>query len=617
MQAIQVLLRLRASNVKVWAADGMLHCDPPANLLDDELRHQVESCEKQIVEYLVNTDDCEHTTRYIVMRDGVELAADIFRPKRDGVAIAGPLPVIWCHDRYQRSAIADGLLRTKLDTRPWLRAVMRHGYVVGAVDARGSGASTGVRTDEFGEAETWDSYDVTEWFAQQPWCTGHVGMYGDSYLAIAQLLAAGVSPPHLKAIFPQMPLFDLYSFLYPGGVFRRDFVRRWGERVRNLDTGQASAPVAGRHDVVDRAREEHRGNDDVFARAASHPYRDSAEADGRLVYRRSPSSFVDAVNSSRIPVCLLSGWYDLWVRDAIIWFKNLTGPKRLIIGNVAHTEREGIDLEAEHLLWFDHWLKGADMKVTAEPPVRYWTINAPKGREWRTAMDWPPPEAVPTPFYFQQGPSGSVGSVNDGGLGPDVRGPSDGMDEYAVDYTTSSGRSSRWANGYGGDFGYRPMTGNDRKALTYTTEPLPHDLEVTGHPIAHLYVTSTHLDADFFVYLEEVDEAGESHYVTEGVSRTSHRTLGDPPYEYLGLPYPLSQRDSGKDLPSLPVELVLDLHPTSFVFCAGRRIRVTVTCCDRDNADTPVHQPPPVVRVHRRVPHSSYVELPVMPVRQE
>lgn len=599
MHVIELLLALRRRNVKVWTTGGELRVDAPPDALDGPLREQLDARRDEIRDYLEGLDDTEHTTRYVPMRDGVRLAVDLFRPKRAGEVVATRLPVIWCHDRYRRSALEGGLLRTKLDTRPWLKSLMHHGYVVAAVDARGTGASSGTRTGEFSAAEVRDAYDVTEWLAAQDWCTGAVGMFGDSYLAISQLLAAGMAPPHLKAIFPQMPLFDLYSFLYPGGVFRHDFAHSWGEKVRELDSQAGAAPVAGQVEAGRRVLAEHTDNDDVFRRAAAGPYRDSPDPDdGSPLYQRySPANRLEAINASGIPVYQLSGWYDMWARDAILWHTNLTVPRKLTIGGTSHTGREGIDMAVEHQRWFDHWLKGSDNGVPDEAPIRYWTINAPAGREWRTADRWPPP-ATATRFHLAGG-------------GELVTGPPPapgGLDEYVVDYTTTSGRTTRWVNGYGGDFGYEPMNANDAKALTYTTAPLERDMEVTGHPMTHLQVTSTHPDGDFFVYLEDVDPEGKSHYVTEGVVRASCRTPGEAPYDNLGLPYFPCAAGETDELCDFPAGLVLDLHPTSYLFRAGHRLRIAVTCCDRDNASTPVHQPPPVVQLHS----PSFIELPVI-----
>jgi putative CocE/NonD family hydrolase len=136
---------------------------------------------------------------------------------------------------------------------------------------------------------------------------------------------------------------------------------------------------------------------------------------------------------------------------------------------------------------------------------------------------------------------------------------------------------------------------------------------VTGHPVIHLWVTSTAKDGDFFVYLEEAHRSGYSQYVTEGVLRASHRALSAAPFKYLNLPYHRSYQQDMAALPGQPVELVFDLLPTSNLFEAGNRIRVTVTCADRDNARSPALSPPPTVSLYRTAKYSSHLILPVIP----
>jgi hypothetical protein len=614
MTPIQLLLRLRSRNVKVWVSAGELRYEAAGEPLDDELRAQLEASAGAIVQYLTAANEYQHTTQYLTVRDGVRLAMDLFRPVRDGRVVSEPLPVIWCHDRYHRAEFADGMLVTKLDIHPWLRGVLRAGYVVAAVDARGTGASEGTRTAEFSEQERQDAYEVTEWLAAQAWSNQRIGMFGESYLAIAQFLTASAAPPHLRAIFPQMAVFDLYSFLYPGGVLREDFVRNWGDLVRRLDCEQAAVPVAGHENETARIVATHLGNEQVLARAIANPFRDSSdEILGTLPYHdHSPSGLLPAIQAAGVPVCQLAGWLDLWVRDALCWYRNLAGPQRLIITADSHNERKEIDLEAEHLRWFDYWLKDMDTGVMDEPPIRYRVMNARPGREWRHAWQWPPPEVTLTPLYFHAGPTGSVGSVNDGLLDTEPPGALELSDEYVVDYTATTGRGSRWAAGYGADFGYPPLTENDSKGLTYTSPPLTSDVEVVGHPVAHLWLMSSHPDGDLFAYLERVEPDGSSYYVTEGTIRASHRALAQPPFDYIGLPYHPGHTGSVEDLPPGPAEVVFDLHPTAQVFRAGSRIRVTVTGCDRDNASTPVHHPAPVLQVLRQGRFTSRLDLPII-----
>jgi putative CocE/NonD family hydrolase len=158
------------------------------------------------------------------------------------------------------------------------------------------------------------------------------------------------------------------------------------------------------------------------------------------------------------------------------------------------------------------------------------------------------------------------------------------------------------------------MTFNDEKGLTYTTAPLKKDLRITGHPVVQLWVSSTATDGDFFAYLEEVDETGYSTYITEGVLRASHRKLSLPSFNNMGLPWHRSfAQDVAPLIPGEPVKLVFDLMPTSWLFRAGKRIRVTITCADDGNTFTPQYTPTPEVTIYRSIFHSSYIKLPVIP----
>jgi putative CocE/NonD family hydrolase len=149
--------------------------------------------------------------------------------------------------------------------------------------------------------------------------------------------------------------------------------------------------------------------------------------------------------------------------------------------------------------------------------------------------------------------------------------------------------------------------------LTYTTPPLAEDLDLTGHPVVHLWASSTAEDGDFFVFLEEVDPAGVSHYVSEGAIKASHRALSEPPYDNLGLPFHRSHAEDARPLkPGRPEELVFDLQPTSNLFEAGNRVRITVVGADADNATPLSLDPPPTVKVYREKKRASYVILPIV-----
>jgi putative CocE/NonD family hydrolase len=157
------------------------------------------------------------------------------------------------------------------------------------------------------------------------------------------------------------------------------------------------------------------------------------------------------------------------------------------------------------------------------------------------------------------------------------------------------------------------MRAHDRQALTYTTPPLDAPVDVAGHPIVYLWLSTDAPDLDAFVYLEEVDVNANSTYVTQGNLRGSHRRLSPAPFESFGLPWHNHFKSELEPIPAGdPMELVFDLLPTAWHFPAGKHIRITVAFADSGNFATPIFNPAPQLRVLRDGSHASYVELPVV-----
>ena len=575
----------------------------------------------------VRFEDGLRSSCYVPMRDGVRLAVDIFRPSLDGAAVDEPLPALWTHARYHRASLTeDGeVLSTVEKWDDWLFGVIRHGYVAVTVDVRGCGASFGVNTGQYSAEETRDAYDMTEWIAAQAWCDGNVAMFGASYLGITQLFAATQAPPHLKTIFPEMASFDHYTYAYGGGVFRESSRFNWQSMVGNLDNsvpmvwkGEYTGPVApvdgeAGERLLDQALREHRANLNWYQILDNVPYRDSLDTlSGEHVHQsRSQSYSLDAIERTGVPIYHLAGWFDMFPRDALLWWRNIGNPQKLVIGPWFHDDRQHLDLAAEHLRWYDHWLKGVDNGVMDEASMHYWTIDAPAGAEWRSTSCWPLENEKRMELYFSPGPTGTTESCNDGVLHAEPPN-ANSFDDYVTDYTTTPGAINRWASATGGPTGYPDMSKNDAKGLTYTTAPLERDTEVTGHPVVHLWVASSAPDGAFYAYLQDVHPNGFSQYVTEGVLLASHRKLCEPPWDNLGLPYHSGLEADIEPMTGDPVELVFDLHPTSKLFPAGHRIRVTLTCADCDNDRVPVYNPPPNVKIYRDPNKPSRIVLPVI-----
>ncbi len=123
----------------------------------------------------------------IPMRDGVELAADVYLPT-DGTP--GPVPAVVELTPYNKDNAA---LMTD-DADLW----RSNGYVFVAVDVRGRGKSEGEWVAFANDPR--DTHDTIEWVATQPWCDGNVGTTGLSYMGWVQWAGASERPPHLKAM---------------------------------------------------------------------------------------------------------------------------------------------------------------------------------------------------------------------------------------------------------------------------------------------------------------------------------------------------------------------------------------------------------------------------------
>jgi putative CocE/NonD family hydrolase len=85
------------------------------------------------------------------------------------------------------------------------------GYAIVVTDPRGCWNSEGGEFREFSFADDLDAsfqtpvegadeYELIEWTAKLPWCSGKIGLSGVSYLVQSQWQAAQMRPASLKAI---------------------------------------------------------------------------------------------------------------------------------------------------------------------------------------------------------------------------------------------------------------------------------------------------------------------------------------------------------------------------------------------------------------------------------
>ena len=146
----------------------------------------------------------------IPMRDGVHLAANVFLPKQR----TGGVPAILEFTPYSRDTGSPEGVRFASE-----------GFAFVSVDCRGRGDSEG---EFLGHAatEAGDGYDLVEWAAAQPWCTGDVALFGGSYTGQNQWTTAAAHPPHLRTLIPAVAAM---GGLAPGaGGIASDHQFNWG-----------------------------------------------------------------------------------------------------------------------------------------------------------------------------------------------------------------------------------------------------------------------------------------------------------------------------------------------------------------------------------------------------
>lgn len=567
------------------------------------------------------------TSQYITMRDGTELAVDIYRPTLDGAVVEEPLPVVWMHSPYNRRYYPASGPHLAVDLYPGAaRGLIKYGYVVAVVDARGLyasfGSAVGYNRGEWMASAFWDAYDITEWFAAQPWSDGKIGMWGCSATGETQLQAAAANPPHLVAVFPMSCAGDFWGT--GSGV---------GSNAQEGLTAPEFPYWAAYNDIASPVDDDPEGVKRSAARQEQNlgseigyvPYRDSVSPwvqeilglDVRWNMDSSPHTHFDQIERSGVAMYSTANWEDSggtrW--GPIMRYKNLSNPAKMLLGPGGHciwyTDYSPkpypvtFRIVTEELRWFDHWLKGVDNGIMDEPPIYLFTYNRETGNEWRFAWQWPLPNEKRIDYYLAAGASdGTASGVNNGTLSTVPPTEESGQDDYVVDYgITTANRNQR--------------------GLTYTTAPLTADLEVTGDPVVQLLAASTATDNDFFAYLEDVAPDGSSRYfAVDGSLRASNRALHPPPYDNWGLPYHRSfEKDAQPLEPGKPVSLAFNMGSTSYLFKAGHRIRLIVTCfmpatppspgSPGAPSPTPILDPAPTVSIYRNRILKSRLVLPV------
>ena len=512
----------------------------------------------------------------IPMDDGVVLRADVYRPIKAGryatIITYGPyakglsfqkyFPRQWKQMVEQFPEVAAGSSNKyqnweTVDPEKWVP----DGYACVRVDSRGAGRSPGY-IDAHSPREAEDFYDCIEWAAKQPWSNGRVGINGISYYAVNQWRVAGLQPPHLAAMCVWEGYADRYrDSTHHGGIlctFARDFQPRQILRVqhglgsRGPKDDNTGEYVAGPAELSDAE----------LASNRAPQWQELVERPLDGDYYRERSAQWDRI---KVPFLSAGNWggHGLHLRGNVEGFLRAASKEKwLEIHGHAHWMHfytdYGIGLQKRFL---GHYLKGEDTGWLEQPPVQLQIRHPGERYEVRHENEWPIARTQWTRFYLD------LARLR---MGPDI--------------PAARGEAVFEALGNG---------------LTFMTEPLARDTEITGPVAAKLYVSSSTRDADLFLVLRVFDPQGREVLfhgandpgmpVAMGWLRASHRKL-DAKLSRVYRPY--HTHDERQPLKAgEAVEVDVEIWPTCIVVPAGYRIGLSVRGKDYENDLEPTPSP--------------------------
>jgi putative CocE/NonD family hydrolase len=559
----------------------------------------------------------EHNTP-IDMRDGTRLRADLYRP-----AQGGPFPVLLVRNPYGEQA-----MRAAIPVIPAIEA----GFAVVLQHCRGTGASDGDFVPFEHEAD--DGLDTIDWCTRQPWSDGTVATYGASYLGMVQLAAAVRAPSALKGLVLVVTPADYHwGLAYRQGAFQFGQTLGWhamksGQQLayRAAAGEDISAEIPALLDLVT----------DPAAGYAQLPLReapvvsrilpnwqdwlDHEERDGfwsRLSYRDERDRIVT-------PALHVGGWFDLFLGGTLDNFTTLSQHaateyarrnQRLIVGPWTHVDRSGVVGEL-------HFGAGAsDLAIQLErivvdvlrravapneqdlpgPPVKLFVMG---DNVWRDEQEWPLARTQWTRWYLH----------GDRSLSPALPSPAE-PSRYRHDprdpVPTVGGSTL-----FNGRISWLPGPRDQRTVearsdvLSFTSEVLTEDLEVTGPVSVTLHAATSAADTDFTAKLVDVWPDGRALCILDSIVRARYRDGSDR---------------AKPIVPGEVYEFTIDLIATSQVFQAGHRLRVDIASSNFPCFDRNPGNGAPVATateddfvigeqsVYHDPEHPSYITLPVIP----
>ena len=461
-------------------------------------------------------------TEWIELSDGCRLSSRVWLP--EGTGPKRPVPAVLEYLPYRK----DDLTAWQDSTRhPYFA---EHGYAAVRVDIRGTGDSDGILLDEYLAQEQDDAVEVIAWLAEQPWCSGSVGMIGYSWGGFNGLQIAARLPPALKAVVSAYSTDDRYrdDCHYLGGAVLANDMLRWAHTMRAINALPPTPEVVGeRWRDVWRERLERTPH---FVEAwLTHQTYDGFWKQG---------SVCEDYAAIEAATLVVGGWADAYTNAVPRLLEHLTCPRAGIIGPWAHILPErgvpgpAIGFLQECVAWFDRWLKGSPSRADEWPLLRAWmqepappsVFYAERPGRWISCPEWPHPHQDSLELRLS-----GEGHLTPTGAGP-LEPPAEADETLDIGCVQSCGEVlGVWcANGLPDELAAEQGP-DDARSAAFDSEPLDRRLEILGRPEAVLEFEATSPVGTVIARLCDVSPEGSSALLSYGVLNLTRRDGHETP----------------------------------------------------------------------------------------
>jgi len=420
-----------------------------------------------------------------------------------------------------------------------------------------------------------------------------------------QWIVASMQPPHLAAICPWEGAADFYrDMTYHGGIPSLAFWKVWykaqvmtvqhGVGTRGYVDSETGELVGGSETLSEEELAKNRVDMEPLIKA--HPLDDDFHKE------RSPDW-----SKVTVPILSCGNWGSLGLHlrgNTEGFIRSASKEKWLEIHGKEHWTvfyaKYGVALQKR---FFDYYLKGINNGWTDTPRVLLWIRHVDGTYKLRAENEWPLKRTQWTRLYLNP--------VNCSLNGRPIK------TERNIEYEALG------------------------EGITFISEPLLEETEITGPLAARLFISSSTTDADLFLSLRAFSsDMREVHFydyldphtpLSHGWLRCSHRRL-NPKLSKEWRPYHTHDRIEPLK-PGKVYGAKVELWPTCVVLPAGYRLALTIRGKDYDYGGPPaktgvflmrgagpfLHEDRPTeiyggkVKIYGGGKRASYILLPIVP----